>query len=168
VVVRRSVMGGVVLAGPQRHRRYSLEQKIAIVGESYMPGVLIRDVMTRYDLASSVIYTWRKQAREGRLGGDTSGMFAPVAIVEPEASTAIATDAGPAILPEVDVEAASAAPIAQSDGVAGAAIVVALPDGVRNVRPRSPMGAGILIRCGPEGLGFSRCFEFDLNFYHQN
>lgn len=121
-------MGGVVLAGPARHRRYSVEQKIAIVGESYMPGVLIRDVMTRYDLASSVIYSWRKQAREGRLGGGRSGMFAPVAIVEPEASMAIATDDGPAILPEVDVEAASADPIAQSDG---AAMVVALPDGVR-------------------------------------
>jgi transposase-like protein len=36
-------MGGVVLAGPERHRRFSNEQKIAIVGESFLPGVRVRD-----------------------------------------------------------------------------------------------------------------------------
>jgi len=62
-------MGGVVLAGPERHRRFSNEQKIAIVGESFLPGVRVREVMDRYGLASSVIYTWRKQARAGHFGG---------------------------------------------------------------------------------------------------
>ncbi|MCZ8283502.1 MAG: hypothetical protein O9286_14830 [Aquidulcibacter sp.] len=31
-------MGGVVLVGPERHRRFSDEQKIAIVGESFLPA----------------------------------------------------------------------------------------------------------------------------------
>jgi transposase-like protein len=70
-------MGGVVLVGPERHRRFSDEQKIAIVGESFLPGVRVREVMDRYGLASSVIYTWRKQARAGHFGG---GMFAPVTL----------------------------------------------------------------------------------------
>lgn len=114
-------MGGLVLAGPPRHRRYSDEQKIAIVGESYLPGVLVRDVMARYGLASSLIYTWRKQAREGRLGGGAAGVFAPVAIVEPqvrepeqEPEAEVTLEAGEAKLPDD-----------------GASMVVALPDGVR-------------------------------------
>jgi transposase len=118
-------MGGVVLAGPPRHRRYSVEQKIAIVGESYQPGVLMRDVMARYGLASSVIYTWRKQAREGRFGG---GMFAPVAIVDQRSSAPGLQDIERERLPHGVVEREPAEQAVQSDGTA---MVVALPDGVR-------------------------------------
>jgi transposase len=118
-------MGGVVLAGLERHRRYSVEQKIAIVGESYQPGVLMRDVMARYGLASSVIYTWRKQAREGRFGG---GMFAPVAIVDQQSSAPDFQDIERERLPHGEVEREPAEQAVQSDGTA---MVVALPDGVR-------------------------------------
>jgi transposase len=118
-------MGGVVLAGPERHRRYSVEQKIAIVGESYQPGVLMRDVMARYGLASSVIYTWRKQAREGRLGG---GMFAPVAIVDQQDSSRGLQDIERERLPHGEAEPAPAEQAQQSEG---STMVVALPDGVR-------------------------------------
>jgi transposase len=119
------LIGGVVLAGPERHRRYSVEQKIAIVGESYQPGVLMRDVMARYGLASSVIYTWRKQAREGRLGG---GMFAPVAIADQQSSAPGLQDNERERLPHGEAEPELAEQAAQSDGTA---MVVALPDGVR-------------------------------------
>jgi transposase len=118
-------MGGVVLAGLERHRRYSVEQKIAIVGESYQPGVLMRDVMARYDLASSVIYAWRKQAREGRLGG---GMFAPVAIVDQQDSSRGVRDIKPEGLPHGEAEPTPDEQVQQSDG---AVMVVALRDGVR-------------------------------------
>jgi transposase len=118
-------MGGVVLAGLERRRRYSVEQKIAIVGESYQPGVLMRDVMARYGLASSVIYTWRKQAREGRFGG---GMFAPVAIVDQQSSAPGLQDIERERLPHGEVEREPAEQAVQSDGTA---MVVALPDGVR-------------------------------------
>jgi transposase len=117
-VVRRSWMDGVVLAGPERHRRFSDAQKIAIVGESFLPGVRVREIMDRYGLASSVIYTWRKQAREGHFGG---GMFAPVAVVDQQ-------DIAPEVaeLGQIEPEAAGQPP--SNDG---AAMVVALPDGVR-------------------------------------
>jgi transposase len=81
-------LAGIVL-GPERHRRWSEAQKIKLVGETLMPGVTVAEVMARYSVSSSLIYTWRKQARLGLLGqmAPVGGQlaFAPVAIVEPEA-----------------------------------------------------------------------------------
>jgi hypothetical protein len=92
--------------------------------------------MERHGLASSVIYTWRKQARQGHFSVGRSGMFAPVAIVEPQADVtsesavcvAVAQDLeqGPLQYDPIVPEPADPAP--QSDGTA---MVVALPDGVR-------------------------------------
>lgn len=129
-------MGGVVLAGRERHRRFSDAQKIAIIGESFLPGVRVRDVMERHGLASSVIYTWRKQARQGYFSGSKSGMFAPVAIVEPEADVprdsaiclAVAQDMQPQPMPH---DQAACEPVNLALNSDGAAMVVALPDGVR-------------------------------------
>ena len=122
-------MGGVVLVGPERHRRFSDEQKIAIVGESFLPGVRVREIMDRYSLASSVIYTWRKQARAGHFGG---GMFAPVAVVEATSGVLVPPDLPPEPLPQ---GATHLLPDCQPrdcglDGD-GASMIVALPDGVR-------------------------------------
>jgi transposase len=122
-------MGGVVLAGPERHRRFSDEQKIAILGESFLSGVRVREVMDRYGLASSVIYTWRKQARAGHFGG---GMFTPVAVVDTAGSVVVLPDFTPEPLAQ-----AAAHPLTdcQSRDCGlhgdGTAMIVALPDGVR-------------------------------------
>ena len=122
-------MVGVVLAGRERHRRFSVGEKLAIVGESYAPGVLMRDVMARYGLASSVIYTWRKQAREGRLGGGTPLMFAPVAIVEPADSAAKPEDIDPA--EPLSHSQMESEPMEQASQSESTTMAVALPDGVR-------------------------------------
>jgi transposase-like protein len=69
---------GAVLAGRKRHRRFSDAQKTAIVGESFLPDVRVRDVMERHGLASSVIYKWRKQARQetiSKRGASISGGY---------------------------------------------------------------------------------------------
>jgi transposase len=125
-------MVGVVLAGRERHRRFSEAQKIAIIGESFLPGVRVRDVMERHGLASSVIYTWRKQARQGHFSGSESGMFAPVAIVEQQVEvtngSAICVDIAPEPVPHGHTKPESVEQAQQNDG---AAMVVVLPDGVR-------------------------------------
>jgi len=74
-------MAGVVLSGLERRRRWSEDEKVAIVAETLVPGVSVRDVMDRHGLASSLIYTWRKQARLGLFGPMRSAVFAPVAVV---------------------------------------------------------------------------------------
>ena len=75
-------MSGVVLGGPERRRRWSEGEKVAIVAETLAPGVTVREVMERHGLASSLIYTWRKQARLGLFGPMRSAAFAPVAMIE--------------------------------------------------------------------------------------
>jgi transposase-like protein len=74
-------MAGVVLSRLERRRRWSEDEKAAIVAEILVPGVSVRDVMDRHGLSSSLIYTWRKQARLGLFGPMRSAVFAPLAVV---------------------------------------------------------------------------------------
>jgi transposase len=128
-------LAGVIL-GPERHRRWSGAQKIKIVGETLVPGVKVSDVMARYNVSSSLVYTWRKQARLGLFGPMKQGAFAPVAIVEAAVSLpsdspvclAASGDIAPEPLSHDQIEHDAADHASQSNG---AVIVVALPDGVR-------------------------------------
>jgi transposase len=135
VVVRSLELAGVIL-GPERHRRWSDAQKIKIVGETLVPGVRVSEVMARYNVSSSLVYTWRKQARLGLFGPMRQGAFAPVAIVEAAEMTlsdnpiCMATRQDlplePVLHDQTASELADLAP--NSDGTA---MIVALPDGVR-------------------------------------
>ena len=49
-----------VLAGPERRRRWSIEQKRAIVAAAFKPGAVVRDVARQADATSSLIYRWRR------------------------------------------------------------------------------------------------------------
>jgi Transposase len=52
-----------VLAGPERRRRWSIEQKQAIVAAAFERGAVVRDVARRVDVTSSLIYRWRRNLR---------------------------------------------------------------------------------------------------------
>jgi hypothetical protein len=97
--------------------------------------------MARYSVSSSLVYTWRKQARLGLFGpmkrGDgKQGAFALVAIVEAAVSLpsdspicfATSGEIAPEPLSHNQIEHDGADHASQSDGTA---MVVALPDGVR-------------------------------------
>ena len=57
-----------VLAGPERHRRWSVEQKQAIVAAAFKPGAVVRDVARLADVTSSLIYRWRRDLRAAANG----------------------------------------------------------------------------------------------------
>jgi len=57
-----------VLAGPERRRRWSVEQKQAIVAAAFKPGAVVRDVARRADVTSSLIYRWRRDLRAAANG----------------------------------------------------------------------------------------------------
>ena len=63
-------MDGVVeiITGRERRRRWSLQDKMRIVAESNEPGSMIRAVAARHGVCESLVFTWRRQAREGLLG----------------------------------------------------------------------------------------------------
>ena len=85
-----------VLGGSERRRRWSFEDKARIVEESFDGGVSVCAVARRHGIAQGLLFTWRRQARDGRLGGgDPAPFFVPVvASLEPcsvPALTSVAT-----------------------------------------------------------------------------
>jgi transposase len=69
----------IEVLGTERRRRWSFQDKLQIVEETMQPGVKVSEVARRHGLAPSVVFTWRRLAREGRLG-DVGPAFMPVEI----------------------------------------------------------------------------------------
>ena len=69
----------IEVLGVERRRRWSLQDKLQIVDETLQPGVTVTEVARRHGLAPSVVFTWRRLAREGRLD-DAGPTFMPVEI----------------------------------------------------------------------------------------
>ena len=57
-----------ILGGPERRRRWSDEQKRAIVAAAFAPGAVVSEVARRADLCSSLIYRWRRELAAARFG----------------------------------------------------------------------------------------------------
>jgi len=94
-----------VITGPDRRRRWSLEQKRAIVAESLRAGASSSAVARRHGLNTGQIYTWRRLLR----GASPSG-FARVELAE-----------GPCPV----------APLPITSACSPGLIEIALPDGAR-------------------------------------
>ena len=65
-----------LITGPERRRRWSEEQKRAIVAAAFAPGAVVSEVARRADVCANQIYRWRRD-----LQGKASG-FAEVVIAE--------------------------------------------------------------------------------------
>ena len=48
-----------IMAGPERRRRWSDEQRERILAEAFQSGTRVCDVARRHDVARSLIYQWR-------------------------------------------------------------------------------------------------------------
>lgn len=57
----------------ERRRRWSDEQKLAILKESTEPGAIVSLVARRHGINTGLLYTWRKQLLKGAMAG-----FVPV------------------------------------------------------------------------------------------
>jgi len=79
-----------IITGRERRRRWSLEEKLRIVAEAEEPGARITDVAARHAVYPSLLFNWRRQVREGRLGSESIPGFVPVRLIgsaqEPTAS----------------------------------------------------------------------------------
>ena len=78
-------------------RRWSDTEKLEILAEAFRPGIRVCDVIAHREVSSSLIYTWRRQLREGKLAGAVPSLpvFAEVQVAEP-------TPPAPLIFPRFD------------------------------------------------------------------
>lgn len=56
-----------ILTGPQRRRRRSTAEKLAIIAETREPGMTVSLVARRHGLAPNQLFTWRRLAEQGAL-----------------------------------------------------------------------------------------------------
>jgi transposase len=72
-----------VITRGERRRSWSVEQKREIAVESLQPGISPITVARRYGINTGQLYTWRRQLREGQLGGlcQPPVQFAHVAVL---------------------------------------------------------------------------------------
>jgi transposase len=54
-----------VLSSIQRRRRYSLDQKLAVLAEAAQPGMSISYVARRHGISPSLLFLWRRRMTEG-------------------------------------------------------------------------------------------------------
>ena len=57
--------------GPEKRRRRTTQEKIAIVQQSFEPGMTVSLVARQHGVAASQLFLWRKQYQEGSLTGDS-------------------------------------------------------------------------------------------------
>jgi transposase len=98
-----------VITGVERRRKWSAQEKAAIVAESLAEGAVVSEVARRHGLNPQQVFGWRARLRNAANGSapssDATPMFVP-AIVEDEP----ASPAAPTLPAVVAMGAADAAP----------------------------------------------------------
>ena len=93
---KTSSNGAEVVLRPERRRRWTPEQKLAIVQESLANGGGPTQVARRYGISTALLYTWRKQL----LSAATEG-FVACEVVDASVPPAAAITPGP---PAIEID----------------------------------------------------------------
>ena len=78
-----------VITGRERRRRWSTSFKLRVVAELQEPGAQVRAVAARHGVCESLVFTWRRQVREGVLTEPELPVFLPVQVFEAPLSPAV-------------------------------------------------------------------------------
>jgi transposase len=91
-----------VLVGGPRRRSYTDAEKGRLVAETLRPGVSAAVVARRHGIHPQLLYTWRRQARDGVLAlpAEAGGFFAEV-VAAPEPPPTVDDEWGGEIVVEV-------------------------------------------------------------------
>jgi transposase len=84
-------MDGVVevITGRERRRRWSTAEKLRLVAETQEAGTTMCAVAARHGVCESLLFTWRRQMREGVLAMTAeTPVFMPVRMIEAAAPAA--------------------------------------------------------------------------------
>jgi transposase len=89
----------VKVLGAERRRRWSYDEKVRLVEETLQAGETVCGVARRHGVAHSLLFTWRRQARQGRLGGEAVPALVPVEITSTPALTPTCALQAPSLPP---------------------------------------------------------------------
>ena len=64
-----------VFSGAERRRRWSSEQKRALVEAAFAPGAIVSEVARAADIRSNQIYRWRRELTVGQVAGFAAVML---------------------------------------------------------------------------------------------
>ena len=95
----------IILGQPRR--RWSEDEKRALVAETLVEGQTVHGVARRHNISRSMLFTWRKQYCEGlsrTAPAPTPISFTPVAVAGPEPATPPNPSAPPAAMPLIELE----------------------------------------------------------------
>ncbi len=62
-----------VLTGPERRRRWSVEEKVSMVRETFEPGKTVSMVACLYGVNPNQLFHWRKLYQDGSLSAVSAG-----------------------------------------------------------------------------------------------
>ncbi len=62
-----------VITSVQRRRRWSTQEKLEIVEESEISGLSVSAVARKHGVSPSLLFTWRRLARDGKLSAIKAG-----------------------------------------------------------------------------------------------
>ena len=98
-----------LIMGPERHRRWSEEQKQELLAQAFGPGGNVTETSRRAEVHTSLLYRWRRASRSA----STAQSFLPAMVVDTTDRTRSRAD-GPVIVVElaqgVRVNVTAAAP----------------------------------------------------------
>ena len=64
---------GEILSGVQRRRRWTPEEKVRIVEQTYLPGMSVSLVARRHGIGAGQLFTWRRLMAQGALTAAGAG-----------------------------------------------------------------------------------------------
>jgi transposase len=85
-----------LMTGPERRRRWGRHDRERMLLAAFSPGAVVADVARQYEVSTSLIYRWRREALAEADGGPA---FAPAVVVDGPAL--LASRAEPAIVVEL-------------------------------------------------------------------
>lgn len=109
-----------VMTGPERRRRWDDDERRRIMEAAFAPGAVVAKVARQFDVATSLVYKWRRQAVGGFEPAFTPAMVIDSGIVP----QACAPEVGAAVTP-IRVELSGGTRVNIEAG-APAALVVAV------------------------------------------
>lgn len=72
-----------IITGRERRRRWSVEDKLRLVAETNEPGARVTEVAAQHGLYPGLLFTWRRQVRDGVLVAAPPATFVPLRMLQP-------------------------------------------------------------------------------------